>query len=46
VVAWGMSLPVSNKPSDKVEYLVNTIRYQEMFGEYQEDEDLSADDHI
>lgn len=46
VVAWGMSLPVSNKPSDKVEYLVNTIRYQEMFGEYQEDEDLLADDHI
>lgn len=41
VVAWGMSLPLSNKPSDRVEYLVNTIRYQEMFGEYQEDEDLT-----
>lgn len=39
-----MSLPLSNKPSVRVEYLVNTIRYQEMFGEYEEDEDLLNDD--
>ncbi len=40
VVAWGMSLPVSKRPSEKVEYVVNTVRYQEIFGDEDIDEEL------
>lgn len=42
VVAWGISLPVSSRPAEKVEYVVNTVRYQELFGEEDEDEDQEA----
>ena len=38
-VAWGMSLPVSSRPQERVEYVVNTIRYKELFGEEDEDDD-------
>ena len=34
-----MSLPVSSRPQERVEYVVNTIRYQELFGEEDEDDD-------
>jgi hypothetical protein len=42
VVAWGISLPVSSRPADRVEYVVNTVRYQELFGEEDEDDDQEA----
>lgn len=39
VVAWGLSLPESDRPADTVEYVVNTVRYQEIFGDEDEDEE-------
>ena len=42
VVAWGISLPVSSRPAERVEYVVNTVRYQELFGEDDEDDDQEA----
>ena len=39
VVAWGISLPVSARPAERVEYVVNTVRYGELFGEEDEDDD-------
>ncbi|WP_412050346.1 Z1 domain-containing protein [Hoeflea sp. Naph1] len=42
VIAWGISLPVSSRPAERVEYVVNTVRYQELFGEEDEDDDQEA----
>jgi hypothetical protein len=42
VVAWGLSLPESKRPAERVEYVVNTVRYQELFGDEDEDEDEEA----
>ena len=42
VAAWGISLPVSSRPAERVEYVVNTVRYQELFGEEDEDDDQEA----
>lgn len=43
VVAWGMSLPASTSRADeRVEYVVNTIKYQELFGEEDEDDDQQS----
>lgn len=42
IVAWGISLPVSSRPAERVEYVVNTVRYQELFGEDDEDDDQEA----
>lgn len=39
VVAWGISLPESSRPTERVDYVVNTVRYRELFGEEDEDED-------
>lgn len=39
VVTWGISLPVSSRPAERVEYVVNTVRYEELFGEEDMDED-------
>ena len=39
VVAWGISLPASARSDEKVEYVVNTVRYRELFGEEDEDDD-------
>lgn len=43
VVAWGLSLPASKRPAERVEYVVNTVRYQELFGDEDEDEGQEAD---
>jgi len=43
VVAWCMSLPVSSRPAERVEYVVNTVRYRELFGEEDLDEDVEAE---
>ena len=39
VVAWGISLPVSKTPHERVEYVLNTTRLRELFGEDDSDED-------
>ena len=39
VVAWGISLPVSARPAERVEYVVNAVRHRELFGEEDEDDD-------
>lgn len=38
VVAWGISFPVSSRPDEKVEYILNTTKLREIFGEEDEDE--------
>lgn len=43
VIAWGISLPVSNKSSEKVAYVVNTQRYKELYGEDDIDEEYEAE---
>ena len=44
VVAWGVSLPVSKTPHERVEYVLNTTRLRELFGEDDSDEDDFDDD--
>ena len=39
VVAWGISFPVSRRPDERVEYILNTTRLRELFGEDDTDED-------
>jgi len=39
VVAWGISLPISKRPAERVEYVVNPVRYKELFGDEDEDDD-------
>jgi len=44
VVGWGISLPSSSRPAEKIEYVVNTVRFGELFGEEDEDEDQELED--
>ncbi|KAE8546104.1 MULTISPECIES: Z1 domain-containing protein [Marinobacter] len=44
VVGWGMSLPRSLHSEETVEYVVNAVRYKELFGDDDEDEDQESDD--
>lgn len=39
VVGWAISFPVSNRPDQKVEYILNTIKLREMFGDDDSDQD-------
>ncbi len=39
VTAWGISLPSSERSAERIEYVVNTQRYQELFGQEDDDED-------
>lgn len=43
VVGWGMSLPVSATPDERVEYVVNTQKFRELYGEDDEDEGADLD---
>lgn len=43
-LAWSMSLPRSRRPAEKVEYVVNTQRFREMFGEEEEDDGAREED--
>jgi len=43
VLAWGLSFPSSNVEGGKVEYVVNTIRMREMFGEEEIEEEALGD---
>ena len=42
VIAWGISLPVSSRPDERVKYVVNTVWYRELFGDEDEDDDQEA----
>lgn len=42
-VAWSMSLPRSATPAERVEYLVNSVRLRELFGEEEDDDDAHDD---
>lgn len=42
VVAWGMSLPESLYHDDGEEFIVNSIKFKELFGEDDEDDDQEA----
>ncbi|WP_186174700.1 Z1 domain-containing protein [Vibrio jasicida] len=42
VIAWGISFPMSELNQEKVEYVVNTTRYREIFGEEDIDEELEG----
>lgn len=44
VVGWGISFPVSGRPDEKVEYILNTTKLRELFGEEDYDEDMLDDD--
>lgn len=39
VVGWAISFPVSGRPDQKAEYVLNTIKLREMFGDDDSDED-------
>jgi len=43
VVAWGISLPESNYEDEGEEFIVNTVKFRELFGEDDEDDDQEAD---
>lgn len=40
VVAWAISFPTSSRPDERVEYVINTVKQRELFGEPDVDEDL------
>ncbi|MDW5377642.1 Z1 domain-containing protein [Halomonas sp. HP20-15] len=44
VVAFGISFPVSSRPDEKVEYVMNTTMLRELFGEEDLDEDAEMED--
>jgi hypothetical protein len=44
VVGWGISFPPSARPDQKVEYILNTTKLRELFGEDDSDEDLPDDE--
>ena len=44
VVGWGISFPKSARPDETVEYILNTTKLRELFGEDDTDEGLPGDD--
>lgn len=44
VVGWGISFPPSARPDQKVEYILNTTKLRELFGEDDNDEELPDGD--
>lgn len=44
VVAWGISFPRSSRPAERVEYVMNTTKLREMFGDDDDDEELFDDE--
>ncbi|WP_075657184.1 Z1 domain-containing protein [Pseudochrobactrum sp. B5] len=39
VVAWAISFPVSTRPDERVEYVINKVKQRELFGQPDDDED-------
>ena len=44
VIAWGISFPFSSRQNERVEYVINTVRQGELFGEEDQDEDMTHED--
>ena len=46
VIAWAISFPRSDRPDEKVEYIINTTKQKELLGfaDYDEDEDDDSDE--
>ncbi|MBG6154755.1 hypothetical protein IWQ52_000617 [Labrenzia sp. EL_159] len=44
VIGWSISLPPSAKPNDRVEYIINTVKFREIYGSEEEDDGASEDD--
>lgn len=44
IIGWSISFPPSQTPDKKVEYIINTQKFREIYGDGSEDEDLDMDD--
>jgi len=44
VVGWGISFPISSKPGKTVEYILNTTKLRELFGDDDSDEGTGEED--
>lgn len=44
VIGWSISLPPSDKPNDRVEYVINMVKFREIYGEAEDDEGADADE--
>ena len=44
VIGWSISLPPSSKPNDRVEYIINTQKFREIYGTDEEDDGAYEDD--
>ncbi|MCR9283525.1 MAG: Z1 domain-containing protein [Rhodobacteraceae bacterium] len=44
VIGWSISLPPSRKPNDRVEYIINTQKFREIYGTNEEDDGAYEDD--
>jgi hypothetical protein len=44
VIGWSISLPPSAKPNNRVEYIINTVKFREIHGFDEEDEGAFEDD--
>ncbi|SLN59047.1 Z1 domain protein [Roseovarius gaetbuli] len=44
VIGWSISLPPSSKPNDRVEYIINTVKFREIYGSEEDDEGAWEDD--
>ena len=40
----GISFPFSSRQNERVEYVINTVRQGELFGEEDQDEDMTHED--
>ena len=43
VVAWAISFPVSTRPDERVEYVINKVKQRELFGQPDDDEDAEIE---
>jgi hypothetical protein len=43
VIAWAISFPKSKRPYERVEYVINTVKHRELFGD-EDDDEGSPDD--
>jgi hypothetical protein len=44
VIGWSISLPPSKKPSQRVEYIINTTKFREIYGSDEEEEGETEND--
>jgi hypothetical protein len=44
VIGWSISLPPSSKPNDRVEYIINTQKFREIYGTEEDDDGAYEDD--